>query len=130
MPLQRHMQARQSASRNLLPQLFQSTVIVVPCIANGLPQLDSDFLECVAFKEEQLQCLALAFCEFGEPALKGFTSIESRVHLILKTGIWRPISDLIHCVIQIQAGIKVTRGQVASPGYRPSMRHLENPETR
>jgi hypothetical protein len=49
------------ASRNLLPQLFEATVIVVPCIANGLAQLGGNLLERVPFEEKQVERLTLTF---------------------------------------------------------------------
>src|SRR5689334_1112922 len=77
--------ARQFASRNLLPQPFQPAVIVVPCIADRLAQFGSDLLEGVALKKKQMECVSLAFREFGKPVLQRFFAVDSFRHRSLRS---------------------------------------------
>src|ERR1700756_2363383 len=74
--------AGQFASRNLLPQLVQSAVIVISRVPNRLTEFGRDLLKREPLEEEKVQSLSLAFRKFSEPALHGFTPVEGGVRVI------------------------------------------------
>src|SRR6266481_2611155 len=114
-----------SIPTHLLPQLVESTVVVVPHIAEGLPKLLTDLQEGITVEEIQTQGFPLALRQRFEHLVQTITPKDGFSGIITLRG--RITDHMIRRVLDLRVCIELACNHITAPLDGTVVGHLDDP---